>query len=169
VQKSYAGERVMQIGRLLGGASASDRKINHASASLLLQELLLWLKQRSQVADTAVVPSRVSQAIDGALQIIESDFADTELTIPRLARRVGISQNYLAIHFQQRTGMTLSRYLLSKRIEHARQLLLMTNLPISRIGTRVGLADPQYFNKVFRAQSGLSPSVYRTRHQADKV
>ena len=72
-----------------------------------------------------------------------------------------MTQNYLARMFRKRFGMTIPRYLLNRRIDYARHLLTTTNIPIHRVAARVGLPDPQHFNKQFRKLVGTSPSHAR--------
>jgi len=93
-------------------------------------------------------------------KIIEQRLRE-RITAAELARDLGVSQDYLASQFRQRFGMTLQRYLLSRRIEMARNLLLSTDLPIKAIGWECGISDQQYFNKQFRRICGVSPSQFR--------
>ena len=50
-----------------------------------------------------------------------------------------------------------------RRIEHAQNLLLTTDLPIARIAVRLGFGDSQHFNKQFRRLAGCNPTAYRLR------
>jgi AraC-like DNA-binding protein len=46
-------------------------------------------------------------------------------------------------------------------MELARHLLVSSSLGVAEVGRRVGLPDPQYFNKQFRRVAGASPLAYR--------
>lgn len=92
------------------------------------------------------------------------DHLDRPVFTADLARHADLGANTLARMFRERNRMTLGQYLLLKRIERAKSLLVTTTLPINEVGASVGIGDPQYFNKQFRKAAGLSPSRYREAH-----
>jgi AraC-like DNA-binding protein len=59
------------------------------------------------------------------------------------------------------------QYLSRRRLERAAALLSETDLPVAAIGSTVGMADPAYFSRRFRAIFGLSPRAFRLRHRRD--
>lgn len=58
-------------------------------------------------------------------------------------------------------GRTLSQLISQRRIDAAKRLLVQSSLPISAIGESVGVSDYNYFSKVFRAATGMTPSAFR--------
>ena len=58
-------------------------------------------------------------------------------------------------------GKTISQLITQRRIREACVLLLRTDRPISEIGEAVGISDYNYFSKVFRSVTGMTPSAYR--------
>ena len=58
-------------------------------------------------------------------------------------------------------GHTLSYLITQRRISAAKRLLLQSSLPISTIGESVGVSDSNYFSKVFRSVTGMTPSTFR--------
>jgi AraC-like DNA-binding protein len=155
--RELAEQKLMWIARL-HAMSQQDRTAGHA-ASAALQELLLWLALIPMQSVGGRQP-RVDLALEAAVDYIEQNLGRT-LSVPQLARRVQLSQNYLARKFRDRFGMTIPRYILTRRIGYARSLLITTSLPINRIAARAGLDDPQYFNKQFRRLTGMSPTAAR--------
>jgi AraC-like DNA-binding protein len=137
------------------------------AASAALQELLLWLYLQSRRGTTPRRGSRVEEALAKLGQAIETSLAKPML-IGDLAAGAGLSADYVARHFARRYGMTLRHYLLLRRIELARHLLISSDLLVSEIGRQVGMPDPQYFNKQFRRVAGQSPLAYR-RLRAQKT
>jgi AraC-like DNA-binding protein len=130
------------------------------AASASLQEFLLWLYLQSRRGATPHRSSLVDAALSKLGEAIESSLAKP-LLIGDLAKGVGLSADYVARLFARRYGMTLQHYLLLRRIELARHLLVSSDLLVSEIGCQVGLPDPQYFNKQFRRVVGLSPVAFR--------
>jgi AraC-like DNA-binding protein len=87
------------------------------------------------------------------------------ITTADLARQAGVGSSTLAREFKRHHHATVSRYLLHRRMDRAKSLLATTTLPVQEIGSAVGIADPQYFNKQFRKIAGKSPRRYREEHR----
>ena len=139
--------------------SAEVNPLARAAASIGLQRLLLALGMAQQ-APSAQRARPVHDSIDQAATQLRSRL-DDPLHVPHLARVVGLSQNSLARRFKERFGVSMPRYLLQCRMEYAMLLLTTTDLPVGQVGVRVGMSDPQHFNKQFRAAYGKSPTSAR--------
>ena len=62
-------------------------------------------------------------------------------------------------------GKTLSRMIAERRVAAAKLLLLRSNTPISAVAESVGITDYNYFTKVFRSITGMTPSAYRNQNR----
>ncbi len=138
---------------------ARDSAVARASAGLALQALLLGI-----AAPPAVAPS----AAERAAALIEDRFAEP-LDVAAIAAAVGRAPAPLARTFRARFGTTITHRLIARRVEHARYLLESTDLPIWRVAERVGIPDPQHFNKSVRRLLGASPSAIRARSAAAAI
>jgi AraC-like DNA-binding protein len=159
-QTAAARERIW---RIVDHTRQSGNKADSAAgcaASALLQELLLWLQMQNRQGKRPRRSSLAEEALVKLGQSIETSLVKPML-IGDLAAGVGLSSEYVARLFAQRYGMTLQRYLLLRRVELARHLLVSSDLLVSEIGRQVGMPDPQYFNKQFRRIAGKSPLAYR--------
>lgn len=58
-------------------------------------------------------------------------------------------------------------YLISRRMEEAKKLLLQTDYKSQTIGAMVGYPEPNYFSYVFKKNCGISPVKYRKSAQSD--
>lgn len=156
-------DRMARITHIWARTTSSDRLAARAAA-VATHDLLLYLAMLTQ--PDAPLPG-VPDPIQQVLHLISTRL-HRPLRTSDLAARVGWSHNYLARRFRQRTGMTIDEYLLQTRVERARLLLRTTDLPVKQIGARVGMPDPQYFNKQMRRVCGASPSALRRapRHTA---
>jgi AraC-like DNA-binding protein len=157
--------RTIDHARQAGGKADSP---SGAAASASMQELLLWL----QVQDRRGAAPRRSSLMEEALEkfsvAIERRLGEPVL-VENLAQGTGLSADYVARLFSKRYGMTVQHYLLLRRVELARHLLLSSDLLVSEIGQRVGMPDPQYFNKQFRRVAGVSPLAYRRQGAPGKA
>jgi AraC-like DNA-binding protein len=158
-RSEFVAQRMAHIARLhaRGRVTGDDGALARVAASAALQELLLWLALESRAAGPR---TRADAAAELAATLVASRLAEG-LSVPDLAREVGVSQNHLAARFRSRFGVTIPRYLLTRRVERARQLLATTDLPVREIAAAVGMPDAQHFNKQFRRLVGHAPSAER--------
>lgn len=100
-------------------------------------------------------------AVATAVAHIEANLAHP-LTVPALARAVGVSHNHLTRLFQAETGSTVIAYIRRRRMTRARHLLTASTLSIPAVAASVGIPDLQAFNKACHRELGASPRVIRT-------
>ncbi|WP_251106816.1 helix-turn-helix domain-containing protein [Alloacidobacterium dinghuense] len=86
---------------------------------------------------------------------------DRSLGLEDLADIAGVSPNYFVSLFRQSVGMTPHRFVLQRRIAHARKLLANLSLSLVAIAFRCGFADQSQFTTTFRKFVGLTPGQYR--------
>lgn len=93
------------------------------------------------------------------------DLADARyfepLTVPDLARAVGVSAAHFSREFRRAFGESPHQYLLTRRLERAAALLRNTDRPVTDICFDVGLTSVGSFTTSFRRIYGTSPSSYR--------
>jgi AraC family transcriptional regulator of arabinose operon len=65
--------------------------------------------------------------------------------------------------FKKEYGITPYDYILTKKIETAKLLLMNTNISIKNIAYKLNFLDEHYFSKIFKSRAGLSPRDYRGR------
>ncbi|WEK55475.1 MAG: response regulator [Candidatus Cohnella colombiensis] len=87
-----------------------------------------------------------------------------ELELNRLAEEVYLTPSYLSKLFKTEAGETITEFLISIRIDHAKELLREhKEYKTYEIGEKVGYPDPAYFNKVFKKVVGCTPKEFRDR------
>ena len=83
------------------------------------------------------------------------------ITLSGLAEAHGISTGYLSSQLKAELGLSFSEYITSKRIQKAKELLADESLSVESIAEQTGYNDYFYFIKVFKKNTGISPSKYR--------
>jgi AraC-like DNA-binding protein len=86
---------------------------------------------------------------------------DKSVDLPTLAGTAGFSVFHFARAFKQSEGVTPHVYLLEQRLKRARELLTVTDLPLSEIARAAGFSDQGHLARHFRRQVGVSPSRFR--------
>jgi beta-lactam-binding protein with PASTA domain len=67
----------------------------------------------------------------------------------------------LALDFKNKTGVNFIDYLTNIRIERAKELLADSDVSIKEICSEVGYADPNYFSRIFKKVTGVTPTEYK--------
>ena len=86
-----------------------------------------------------------------------------DISMQELARTMNYSEPYFCKLFKQCFGQNFISYLTDYRVEEAKRRLKEPTANIKEIGRAVGYGDSNYFTKVFRRVTGISPTEYRTK------
>lgn len=92
-------------------------------------------------------------------EIRENYYMDYSLT--EMAEKYYFNPSYFSTLFKKHTGVHFTDFLISLRIERAKQLLLETNDKIYQIANKVGYQDVKYFTRIFKKKYGCTPEEYR--------
>ena len=108
--------------------------------------------------------NRSSMLIDKILRHIDEHLGD-DLSVNVLSDLIGLSSNYLSKIFKVETGEGLAAYIIERRMEKARELLLETSYHIEKVASMVGYPTHHHFSKIFKQQYGCTPTQYRDFHR----
>ena len=112
-----------------------------------------------------LVRSRATQQYSAPVQrvILYIDGNLTEdLSLHTLADIHNVSAGYLSSLFRKETGCTLTDYVNRRRVARAADLLVSTKLQIQTVAQYSGIMDVQYFSRVFKRVTGMTPREYRS-------
>lgn len=84
-----------------------------------------------------------------------------EISMQDAAHALNYSEPYFCKIFKQHFGQSFTSYLTEYRIRQAKKLLQTPTVNIKDVGASVGYPDPNYFAKVFRRITSMSPSEYQ--------
>ncbi len=101
-----------------------------------------------------------------AKEYIDENFSGT-CSLTRIAESVHISPNYLHTLFTEQTGITPLAYVIEKRIELAKRLILAGNHTLLEIALETGFSSQSHFNKIFKKKTSFTPAEYRKRLTAE--
>jgi len=130
-------------------------QVSGGAASSLAYDLLLKLR----VQPAALRADAGSPLVEAALSIIQEEFPFLE-GVEELAERLEISAAHLGRVFTGKLGISPGKYITRVRIEYAKLLLRAPDTTVTYVAEASGFANANYFAKVFRRETGMSPSEY---------
>lgn len=94
------------------------------------------------------------------IEFIEENL-EGDLSLQAMAAEVDISPLYLARAFKAAIGQSPHQYVLTRRIERAKELLRNTDLPVVDVALSAGFSSQSHLSHWFIRQVGVSPAAYR--------
>jgi len=120
-----------------------------------LQQLLIFAQEQLRATY-----QDISDPVQRAVAYIDNHYQN-RLNLDTVAGAVYVSSSYLSARFSQVMGIGFVEYVHTVRIQHAKDLLLTTQLKNHQIAERVGYPDHKYFAQVFKKMTTMTPSEYR--------
>jgi len=104
--------------------------------------------------------SEGADRVEEAIGYIQAHYMDP-ITLSDMAARFGIGSGFFSTQFRKHVGISPIEYLIRFRIRKAKDLLLMSRIPIRVVAQSVGYSDVYYFSRLFKQHTGMSPSRIR--------
>ena len=103
------------------------------------------------------------------LSYIEENLSDPGLSNTKLAERMNISEVYLRKLFRQRQNCTPRQYVLNRRIQKAKEMLVETPDTVTAVAEACGFGSLYHFCRAFKEKTGMSPTEYATRNRIFQI
>lgn len=132
--------------------------------SLLLYQLLIIVGRQQN--ESQMITTAVQRDVEYAAHYFNENY-NQNINIDEFAASLNMSTCWFIRNFKQYNKITPLAYILSIRIANAQNLLETTSYNITEIASIIGYDNPLYFSRLFKKQTGLSPSDYRRQHAAD--
>ena len=152
--------QVERIGWMMQAEDHSDYPGGRLFADSLATALtvrLLALQSRHGSVGSKTTRALPAWRLRQVVEYIESNL-DQDLTLAELARIADFSVSHFKPMFKQATGVPVHRFVMERRVERARVLLLEGRLSITDIAMETGFAHPSHLARCMRRLLGKSPS-----------
>lgn len=156
-------EEMLILGKALHAISNNFLKLGIAHSNTLMAEDHSGERSSSRTGSPFVdYPlSWSSQLVRQAVVYILQNYAQP-LTLQEVARKVHVSPAYFSSLFSQEQKQTFSNFLITIRLEKAKELLKQNpSVSIAEISLQIGYKDANYFSRVFKKMTGIPPGLYR--------
>ena len=127
-----------------------------------LRHILLLISR--QQAEEKAVGNKILGEIEYAIRHFNMHF-HWDIEIQEYASQHLMSPYWFSRNFKKVTGSSPAQYLISLRMAHAMNLLDNTDDTVAQIALAVGYDNTQYFHRLFRNHTGMTPIEYRERRK----
>ena len=112
----------------------------------------------------AKIKRRITQFddINTVMQYIEEN-VHNRIKVSEIAKVVFLSPEYLSVKFHQTVGETIPSYINRVKIEKAKELLVLSDMPIGEISEYLAFSSQSYFQNIFKKYCGITPKEYREK------
>ena len=107
--------------------------------------------------------TKESPYITEALEFIKTHFKKN-INMAMVANQVSVNYTWFSEKFKEHTGVNFNEYLKRLRIDEAKKLLEKGTYKVYEVAERCGFSDVKYFMKIFREETGMSPSEWSNKH-----
>lgn len=132
-------------------------KFHEKIISLMAEELVIRIKRE---IDEGTECPEAQKPIEAVKTIIDNGYKQ-EVDLDFLSGRVFLSKDYIRHSFKKEYGTSPIQYLIKKRIDNAKEMLMNTDKLVREIAVLSGFSDEYYFSKLFKKVTDFSPLKFR--------
>ncbi len=166
VLSAFDNVDIAMTNRLLSQIGRADSIADQRELIDALAELISACYQKDDPGDV-----NVGDKVRYALEYMRERFNE-DIVINDLAARLDMSPTYFSFIFKKEVGMSALQYITGLRIERAKEYLAQTDESVASIAQKTGYEGGQYFFRVFKKMTGMTPLMYRQQMRpgnADKA
>jgi len=126
--------------------------------------VLAYIAQVHAAYMDGLMSEEISRKIDDFISDIKGD-PGMSIVIPEQAAKMGISPGLLERAFRNKVGTSVTYFLIRERIRKAKELLSDRRLTVAEIALAVGYSDHSYFTRLFKKETGITPSELRSTEE----
>ena len=124
------------------------------------------LSQGAQTQPQPTVPDMSPndrKFMDKLVELMEQNMDNGDLVVDDLVRELAVSRSVFFKKLKTLTGLAPIEFIKEIRIKRATQLIETGEFNMTQISYMVGINDPRYFSKCFKAQVGMTPTEYKEK------
>ena len=103
---------------------------------------------------------KYSYYVGRAITLVHYDLT-ADLSLKSICAQLNVNPSYFSTLFRKEYGCTLTEYVNRQRIDRALLYLKNSNRMVQDIAAECGFSDPNYFIRLFKRQTGMTPNQYR--------
>lgn len=150
------------VERFIQLAISDGSREKGAIASMTLREMLIRLSQTQarKVLEATYLKSSNSNPLTYVMNYIKNNLTE-KLSLKELSKMACLSPTHFSRTFKLETGLSITEFIQTERLKMAKKLLLTTKLTVREIAFRSGFTDINFFNRIFKRETGHTPGKFR--------
>jgi AraC family transcriptional regulator len=156
IQDPLLSQIVTTLGQEIEGGFADRILVESLVTVLCIRITQRFVGRLPLPTSTGLSPERLQRVRD----YVEAHL-DEDVSLTVLADIACLSPYHFSRSFKQATGVGPQRYVIQRRVERAKTLLLRTREPLARIAQEAGFADQSHLVSIFRREIGMTPGRFR--------
>ncbi|CUP23140.1 MULTISPECIES: AraC family transcriptional regulator [Clostridium] len=139
-----------------------EKNLNYELACKSILTLFLIQVMRNTSSDIFITENfeKVNIECMKIKNYIDSHYSEN-ITLDFLSNLTYVNKFHLVHLFTKEMGISPINYLINKRIDESKNLLITTNYSIRDISSIVGFSNSSYFSQMFKKIAGISPKDFR--------
>ena len=180
-------ERGRKVSSVMELQQTSGDSVQLADSDPVIRTLQSLLQQSGQTPGTTRFAEAVKLAMGARAEMIQSvrpvtrasmapyrlrraqqyleEHLCAEVRLEQIAAAAGLSTFHFCRQFKKATGSTPLRYVLERRVERAKRLVVETDKTLVEIALELGFSGQSHFTAIFRKLTGQTPRRYREAHR----
>lgn len=153
-------EMNIKLAEIEKGVSIQEVMTNIKDIDYVKNALVLLSEQVIKQAKQKRINTSKELVID-VQEYVNQNYNDWTITVDSISAKFNYSANYFSTLFKKETGISFMKYLLDKRLNVAKDLLLTSDKKNFEIAMEVGFNSGNYFSYCFKKELGVSPSQFK--------
>lgn len=145
------------VRRMVGGKDEKSQASEEVYAHLLLA---LFVEIELILLGTGPDAQELPELIGRIKSYLDENYAQS-LSLDILSAKFNVSKFHMSREFKKYVGKSPNDYLIDRRLERARELLLDSDAGIAEIAAEVGVPNTNHFLYLFKKREGMTPTAYR--------
>lgn len=131
--------------------------VRHLQTAMLMELERIGNRQEKQRLDRVTRQERMLHDFIGHV----NQYGTRERKVEFYADKLCVTPNHLGAVIKKTSGLTVMQWLNRHAIQQAKVLLRYSDLPIWEVAERMNFANPSFFSKFFKGETGITPGEYR--------
>ena len=139
--------------------------LNDVMTSPTMDALKTWYLDKIRTAAENINKGSVDHThhlIKKALEYIEENYSK-DISLDDISKELNLSTYYFSKLFKEEKGENFVEYLTERRVEKAKELMKDPSRSIKEISSECGYSDPNYFSRIFKKNTGMTPTEYKDK------
>ena len=162
-QKFTAGQQAVTVlHRMLQEQERGDEYSTDMIIALLNQLLLILLRQQGEPTDKPKPSNSLhseNQIIQRAQQYISQHLRE-KLTVPMVAKMIGVSPSYLTALFHKNLQISPGEYIRRLKLQESKQMIRENSMTFTQIAQALQYSTVHHFSRQFKEKFGITPTEY---------